>query len=173
MSTPRYVILCGFDPVSWYFTSFPPVSPPPRRFKCNYLYVKVSYSKYKTNTSFHRKKSDPKVIIHVDSKNIFNPNKLYTTDHKIPLKKLFELLFKRYYPALSIPFSMSLSLSVFPSPSNCPIFHLVKRNVNFEIGLTMNYLYCYRTYPIAFHMFKIIYDYTLKALGSGTIITSM
>jgi len=129
VSTPRYVILCGLDPVSWYFTPFPPVSPPPRRFKCNYLYAKVSYSEYKTNTSFHRKKSDPKVIIHVDSKNIFTPNKLYTTEHKIPLKKLFELLFKRYYPgwpshslSLSVYLCLSISLSLSLSLPDCQYF---------------------------------------------------
>lgn len=161
VSTPRYVILCGPDPVSWYFTPLLPVSPPQRRFKCNYLYAKVSYSEYKTNTSFHRKKSDPKVIIHVDSKNIFTPNKLYTTQHKIPLKKLFQLLFKRYYPAWpSHFFSLSLSLS------DCPIFHLAKRNVNFEIELTTKLsLFCNRTYSIALQMFEIINGYTSKLLG--------
>lgn len=138
--------------------------------------MKVSYSEYKTNTSFHRKKSDPKVIIHVDSKNIFTPNKLYTTEHKIPLKKLFELLFKRYYPPSAIPSlpslypvsSLSLALSLSLTAQRA-ILHPAKRNVNF--GDWFHYevsLFCYRAYPIAFHMFKIIYDHTPKALGFGT-----
>lgn len=121
VSTPRYVILCGLETVSWYFTILPPVPPPPCRFKCNYLYVKVSYSEHKTNTSFHRKKSDPKVITHVDSKNIFTPNKLYTTEHKIPLQKLFELLFKRYYPP---------SVCLFPSLPTISLCLTVHRNIS-------------------------------------------
>jgi len=138
VSTPRYVILCGPDPVSWYFTPLLPVSPPQRRFKCNYLYAKVSYSESKTNTSFHRKKSDPKVIIHVDSKNIFTSNKLYTTQHKIPLKKLFEFLFKRYYPAWpSHSLSLSLTAQYFIWLNETLILRLDSRRI---ISILLSYL---------------------------------